>query len=388
MGWSVNRPTGLTHHQSNLSTKGYTLLTPGGGDVTYLIDIDGRVVHQWKFHHIKPGYGRLLRNGNLLMTGSDNALGPIHNHVDLKKPPPPFEERVRLLGGYHTTLCEVDWHGEVVWEYVNPYQHHDFFRFDTGNTLVPVWVELPDEMRKRVRGGLKRPREKLPPLIGDELLEIDPAGEEVRRIDVWQLLDPVKDPIFPSIRRWEWTHVNGIDVNADGHIVFSARHVNRLGIIDAAGALTWKFDQTEHQHQPTWVPAGANGDDGENILVFDNGHAASRVVEIDPRTNEIVWTFRGKPAYQFFSGHISGAVQLPTRNVLVCEGTSGRLFEVNRAGEVVWEWINPFLNTDPRGEPTVSIYRAHRYAADYPGLSGRTLDAEAFGNLNRLHGLM
>ena len=245
MGWSVNRPTGLTHHQPNLSTKGYTLLTPGGGDVTYLIDIHGRVVHQWKFDHIKPGYGRLLRNGNLLMTGSDNGLEPPPNHDDIRKPPPPFEERVRMLGGYHTTLCEVDWHSEVVWEYVNPYQHHDFYRFDNGNTLVPIWVELPDEMRKRVRGGLKRPRETLPPLIGDELLEINPAGDEVRRIDVWQLLDPVKDPIFPSIRRWEWTHVNGIDVNAAGQVVFSARHVNRLGIIDAAGALEWTFDQTQ-----------------------------------------------------------------------------------------------------------------------------------------------
>ena len=92
-----------------------------------------------EFDHIKPGYGRLLRNGNLLMTGSDASLEPTRNHDDIRKPPPPFEERVRMLGGYHTTLCEADWHGEVVWEYVNAYQHHDFFRFANGNTLVPVW---------------------------------------------------------------------------------------------------------------------------------------------------------------------------------------------------------------------------------------------------------
>lgn len=387
MGWSVNRATGLTHHRPTLSTKGYTLLTPHGGDTTHLIDIEGRVVQQWKFEHIKPGYGRLLSNGNLLMTGSDADLKPPPNHDDPRTPAPPFEERVRMLGGYHTTLCEVNWQGEVIWEYVNPFQHHDFYRFDTGNTLVPVWVELPDDMRKRVRGGLRRPREKLPPLIGDELIEIDAAGQEVRRIDVWQLLDPVKDPIFPSIRRWEWTHVNGIDVNEAGEIVFSARHVNRLGIIDSAGTLTWKFDQTHHQHQPTWVP-GEGPDATPNVLIFDNGQSVSRVVEIDPRSSEIVWTYRGKPAYQFFSAHISGAVQLASRNVLICEGTSGRLFEVTRAGEVVWEWINPFLNTDAKGEPAVSIYRAHRYAPDHPGLAGRTLDPAAFGNLNRLHGLM
>ena len=299
MGWSVNRPTGLTFHRPTLATKGYTLLTPHGDDTTHLIDIDGRVVHQWKFEHIKPGYGRLLSNGNLLLTGSDASLKPPKQPADPSKPPPPFKERVRMLGGYHTTLCEVDWQGQVVWEYVNPVQHHDFFRFDNGHTLVPIWVEMPDEIRKRVRGGSKRPREKLPPLIGDELLEIDADGTEVRRIDVWQLLDPVKDPIFPSIGRWEWTHVNGIDVNGDGEIVFSARHVNRLGIIDASGALTWKFDKTYHQHQPTWV-AGETEDAPANVLVFDNGRASSRVVEIDPRSNEIVWSFAGRPASLVF----------------------------------------------------------------------------------------
>ena len=388
MGWSVARPTGLTFHRPALSTKGYTLLTPHGGDAALLIDMAGRIVHRWTFKHIRPGYGRLLRNGNLLMTGADVDQKP-PDPVDPSKPPPPFAERVKNLGGYHTTLCEVDWHGEVVWEYVNAFQHHDFFRFENGNTLVPVWIELPAELQRKVRGGRRRRREKLPRLIGDDLVEIDRDGKEVRRIHVWKLLDPVKDPIFPSVRRWEWTHVNGIDINESGEIVFSARHIDRVCILDADGKLTWKFDQTHGQHQPTWVGDDANGNRNtrSNILVFDNGDAASRVIEIDPRKNEIVWTYRAKPAVQFFSGHISGTVKLASGNVLVCEGTSGRLFEVNRAGEVVWEWINPFLNTDARGDPTVSVYRAHRYAPDHPALADRDLDPARFGNLNRLHGL-
>ena len=71
---------------------------------------------------------------------------------------------------------------------------------------------------------------------------------------------------------------------------------------------------------------------------------------MDPSSGEVVWSFRGAPAHQFFSGHISGASRLPTGNVLVCEGTSGRLFEVTRGGQVVWEWINPFVNNNSRGE--------------------------------------
>jgi outer membrane protein assembly factor BamB len=343
--------------------------------------MDGRVVHRWTFKHIHPGYGRLLNNGNLLMTGSDVNL-PDAPKDEPTKPPLPFEQHVTRLGGYHTTLVEVDWHGDIVWEYENRYQHHDFYRFENGNTMVPEWVELPDDLHKKVRGGFKMPRERLPRLLGDDLVEVDKEGKEVRRIHIWKLLDPVKDPIYPTTRRWEWTHVNSIDVNAKGDIVFSARNTNRVAIIDAdSGEIRWKFDRTHGQHNTTWV-------NDKNIQVYDNGQATSRVIEIDPETNEIIWTYHGVPFSQFFSGHISGASRLDSGNVLVCEGTSGRLFEVNQAREVVWEWINPFVNNNKRGEATVSIYRAHRYLPDHPALADRDLDPMQFKNLNSLNGLL
>ncbi len=380
MGWSVARPTGLTYHQANLSTKGYTLFTPHGDTNTYLIDIDGRIVHRWRFTHIRPGYGRLLKNGNLLMTGSDINL-PDPPPDEPTKAPVPFAQHITRLGGYHTTLCEVNWEGEVVWQYDNAAQHHDFYRFPNGNTMVPEWVELPDDLHKRVRGGYRKPRERLPRLLGDDLVEVDPNGVEVRRIHTWQLLDPVRDPIHVSRRRWEWTHLNGIDVNEAGDIVFSARNADRVAIIDhRSGEISWKFDKTHGQHNPTFTPNG-------NIQIFDNGTAGSRVLEVNPADNEIMWEYWGMPAQQFFSGHISGASRLESGNVLVCEGTSGRLFEVNQQRQVVWEFINPFLNQNKRGEPTVSIYRAHRYPADYPGLDGRDLDPARFANLNRSTGL-
>lgn len=380
MGWSIARPTGLTYHDASLSTKGYTLFTPHGAESTYLIDINGRVVHRWTFEGIKPGYGRLLESGNLLMSGSDVDL-PDPPKDEPTKAPPPFEQHITRLGGYHTTLVEVDWDGNVVWEYVNRAQHHDFVRLANGNTVVPEWVELSEDLHKRVKGGYRKPRERLPRLLGDDLVEVDAKGTEVRRIHTWQLLDPRKDPIDPITRRWEWTHINGIDINAEGDIVFSARNIDRVAIIDAgSGEIRWKFDKTHGQHNPTFTPDG-------HIQIFDNGHAGSRVLEVNPEDDEIVWQYSGKPMQQFFSGHISGASRLDNGNVLVCEGTSGRLFEVNRAGAVVWEFINPFLNHNKRGEPTVSIYRAHRYAPDFAGLAGRDLDPARFANFNRLNGL-
>jgi hypothetical protein len=314
------------------------------------------------------------------MTGSDVNL-PKPPPDEPTKPPPPFELHVTRLGGYHTTLVEVDWDGNVVWEYVNRGQHHDFHRFANGNTLVPEWVELSEDLHRKVRGGYRKPREKLPRLLGDDLVEVTPDLKEVRRIHTWLLLDPVKDAIDPTTRRWEWTHVNGIDVNAAGDVVFSARNCDRVAAIDGAtGKLRFKFDKVRGQHNPTWLPNG-------NVQIFDNGQDASKVIEVDPSSGEIVWTYRGAPSQQFFSGHISGASRLPSGNVLVCEGTSGRLFEVTQRQEVVWEWINPFVNNDSRGDPTVSIYRVHRYDVDHPAFANRDLDPARFRNLNQLNGL-
>ena len=72
-------------------------------------------------------------------------------------------------------LLEVDWDGNVVWEYENRFQHHDFHRFANGNTMVPEWVEVPEELHKLVRGGYTKPRERLPRLLGDDLVEVDRA---------------------------------------------------------------------------------------------------------------------------------------------------------------------------------------------------------------------
>lgn len=381
MGWSVNRATGLTFHRPGLSTKGYTLVTPAWDKEAYLVDIDGRIVHRWTFDTIDPGYGRLLDNGNLLMSGSDVNL-PEPPADEPTKPPPPFERHVTRLGGYKTTLLEVDWDGEVVWSYENLAQHHDFVRLPNGNTMVPEWVELSEELHRKVRGGYKEPRERLPRLLGDDIVEVDRHGTEVRRLHTWQLLDPIKDPINPTKRRWEWTHVNGIDVNSAGDIAFSARSNDRVGVIDGdTGELKMKFTEAVGQHHVTWT-------DDDHLLMFDNGRTTSPILQIAVPSGEIVWKYEADPVHQFFSNYMSGAERLWTGSVLVCEGSSGRLFEVTPGGDVVWEWINPFTNRRSSGSLAVGFYRAHRYPPDHPAFAGRDLDPARHANLNRLHGLV
>ncbi len=94
-----------------------------------------------------------------------------------------------------------------------------------------------------------------------------------------------------------------------------------------------------------------------NILIFDNGthrldHPIphSRVIEVDPATKEIVWSYQEHYPFDFYSPLISGAQRLPNGNTLICEGSFGRIFEVTMEREVVWEYVNPYFVAPPLPE--------------------------------------
>jgi hypothetical protein len=380
MGWSPFRATGLTHHFAPQSYKGYTLVTPTGGDSTYLLDMAGQVVHRWSLPDLRGWYARLQPDGTLLATGVDLKITP---QPLSETAAPGFEQQIRHLGGCYTRIQTMDWDGDVLWSYDNIAIHHDFLRLANGNLLLPLWVELPEDFARGVRGGFRqRPQ---PKLISDDIIEIDADGREVNRIHLWQLLDPVADPICPLEARTEWTHLNGIALDREGGLVFSCRNNSRVGIIDPSRTkLTWKygFPNLTHQHHPTVLPNG-------NIQIFDNGmhrHGAPRssVIEVNPKDSSTAWRYVAEPEAQFFSSHISGAERQPNDNTLICEGGPGRVFEVTRRGEIVWEWISPFA---PRIGVRSSIFRAHRYSPDFPGLHGKELDPERYAQLNRMYGL-
>lgn len=151
--------------------------------------------------------------------------------------------------------------------------------------------------------------------------------------------------------------------------------------------LTWKYGypNTFYQHHASALPNG-------NILVFDNGMnrlqslSYSRVIEVTTTDSKVAWQYEANPQQQFFSGHISGCQRLPNGNTLICEGTSGRIFEVTQTGDVAWEWINPIHHT--RGGMRMNwVFRAYRYGPDYPGLAGRELDPRRLASINSIYGL-
>jgi len=87
-------------------------------------------------------------------------------------------------------------------------------------------------------------------------------------------------------------------------------------------------------------------------------------LELDPISLQIVWQYTPVEAgfvipldaSRFYSPFVSSAQRLPNGNTLITEGSDGRIFEVTRAHELVWEYISPYWGK--RG--LNMVYRAYR----------------------------
>jgi hypothetical protein len=188
-------------------------------------------------------------------------------------------------------------------------------------------------------------------------------------------MEPEAYPITsPSDSRSEWTHGNGIAELPDGDILLSFRNISTVVRINRlSGEIVWKLGAPPlaGQHAPEPLPNG-------NILLFDNGpfrvdtgaQPFSRILEVNPRTREIVWQYQDGTGpgsnHFFFSSRVSNAQRLPNGNTLINEGLYGRFFEVTAEGDVVWEYVNPDFGPPtaaPKGQ-TNNVFRVYRYSAE------------------------
>jgi outer membrane protein assembly factor BamB len=364
MAWLTHRPIGLTHAAAG-AFDGYTIFSSVLGHHATIVDLQGQVVHQW--HHAEGiQHLKLLDDGHLL----------------IQTLPPKDAGGAELIGGSAGAMIELDWDGNTVWEHRDVQQHHDYVRLANGNTLYLAWEKMPKEVCEQIRGG--HHHEEDPELMwGDLVREIDPGGVLLREWKSWEHLSFEDDVICPLESRKEWTHANSLEVLGNGDWLISFRLTNTVAIVDGVtGQLkwTWGRDQLSHQHNAQMLPGG-------NVLIFDNGchrkrgPSYSRIVEVDPASGEIVWSYVNPTVLAFYSFMVSGCQRLANGNTLVTEGASGRLFEVTAEHEVVWEYVSPW--TLPSGfGPTPAVFRSYRLAPDDARIRGRSLSSARYAALN------
>jgi len=347
-------PKGVTVNMTSKAYNGFTLFAPLGAKVVALIDMEGRTVHTWKTPYPVGLCGELLPDGNLIYSGYIGN-GPLAE-----------------LEGASGELLEVDWDGSVVWNYRDLHLHHTFCRMPNGHTMVVRWVEIPRNLATRVKGGIPQ-TERHGIMWGDCCQELNPRGKVVWEWLSYEHLDPEADAICPLCPRDQWTEADSCTVLPDGDILISFKRINTICLVEkATGDVKWKWGPGElsHQHDARVLENG-------NILVFDNGfhsrgagYAFSRVLEVNPVTDNVEWEYRDEAHanVSFYSGFMSSCERLPNCNTLICEAQTGRVFEVNTKGEIVWEFVNPSYVFDPLYGNNNVLPFAHRYGPTYEGL--------------------
>jgi len=369
---------GLTIYEPTKAYDGYNFFCPFGTKDCWLMDMEGRFVHHWRVPYSPGGHGFLEPSGNVLYAGKLK---------DYQEMGYGWTSEFAGCGGM---LLEIDWDSNIVWQAEVPGQGHDFTRMPNGHIMYIAWEPkgiLPDEIAAKVKGG--RPGTELNGKIwGDVLIEIDRDGNRVWEWLGYEHLDPEIDAICPLENRTQWPYLNSVQICRDGNILLSTRYLNQITKIDYnTGKVIGRYGKGKifHQHDARELDNG-------NLTCFDNGTHRheykpeySRVVEIDPETDEIVWEYKANPPSDFHSPHSGGAERQPNGNTAIIETDKGRIFEVTLGCEIVWEYVNPRY-LPYHGRLSNMIWRVHRYPSDYPGLKGKDLDPGKLAWVNRVWG--
>jgi hypothetical protein len=343
--------TGVTVFDRGRAWPGYNLFCSRIAPEALLLDMDGNVVHRWS--HEQEDYklwdhAVLLANGDLIVLNKFKYIFKLH------------------------------WNSDLVWE-KKLAVHHEIAEAEDG-TLFVIEYSVAEHRGLNVRFA--------------NILHLDADGNELGRWSTYEHLDDLKRALDRASfldttldlreahggRRgrmdgareltFDYFHLNTITVLpetplgsvdsrfAAGNLLICLRNVNQLATICwETGDVLWGWGEgvLEWPHHPTML---ANG----NILVFDNGvvREYSRVLEIDPVSEAVVWEYMADPPEAFFTPQKGSSQRLTNGNTLICEGDRGRVFEVTRSGETVWEWYNPLMEEGRR----VQVYRMMRYPAD------------------------
>jgi hypothetical protein len=342
--------SGVVRHDRERTYPGYNLYCSRTTPFAHLMDMDGAIAHSWTYETADTAiweHAVMLENGDLLVT--------------------------RKM----TSLIRLDWDSRLLWE--TPMEvHHEITPLPDG-TIYTIAREI------REHRGLEIRFPSIMRLSADgEVLErwstYERLGEIKAGFDQRSFLDTILDNLLaesdsaaiyedihsqPGMFRlrarheyYDYLHLNTITRLPDtalgrrdarfeeGNLLICFRNINQIGILHRdTKEIVWAWGEGvfEWPHHPTMLENG-------NILIFDNGvkRHYSRVVELEPLSEEIVWDYRADPPASFFTSQRGSAQRLPNGNTLICDGNGGRAFEVDAAGEIVWEWFNPDVKNGRR----------------------------------------
>jgi len=344
---SGTAPYGVVLHDPERAQEGLNLYTSGHGPEAVLMDMDGHVVHRWRYPF-------------------DRAFPETTPTADTE-----FFRRARLLAGgrllvlYQTGgLAFLDRGSHLLGRCPGNF-YNDFDASREGR----IWT-LAKEVRSAADEAAR---------LDDFLVLLEHRGDgagchEVRRLSLTALLraSPFAALLEPMAAAGDVLHSNAVAeldgryaetsaLFAAGNLLVSIRELDLVAIVDPnAERVLWaRRGPWKGQHDPSLL---ANG----HLLLFDNQGGeggASRLVEVDPVSGDLPWTWSGEPPASFASAIAGTCARLANGDTLVTESVPGRAFELDPDGRVVWEFRTPH-RTGPKDLLVAMLFELQRLPLD------------------------
>jgi hypothetical protein len=245
---------------------------------------------------------------------------------------------------------------------------HELLLLPNGHWLLLGFDPQPVDMSTIVAGG-----KTTATVLGAVIQELD---AEKNVVFEWRSFDfiPITDATHEVLTAAaiDYVHPNGLEVDTDGNILLSSRHLDEITKISrSTGEIIWRLGGKNNQftfvndtigfsHQHS-IRRIANG----NVILFDNGNfhtvKNSRAIEYrldeQNKTATLVWQYRHTP--NLYSSAMGSVQRLPNGNTLIGWGSLPRVTEVDSAGTTRLEMLLP---------TNLISYRAFRF----PGPSSPT----------------
>lgn len=386
---------GITFDDPQKAFDGFTLYTSTQGTSATLIDMRGNRVHQWSrpFSTVWPDpphvkhplpddsihwfRSRVFPNGDLLAIYQADTDTP---------------------HGYG--LAKLDKDSNLLWAYSDNV-HHDLDIGEDGR----IYTLAHQVSTEKLEGF----NSIVPPYLGDYLVILSPEGKQLEKISIIGairqshfslMLNSVRagglasqssllltespqsecstqsanpdsaKPILSQrlLESCDVLHANSVKVLTramtenlpqlkEGQVLISLCFLNTVVVLDVpTRKIVWAA-------QGVWrMQHDAEILDNGHLLLYDNlGEPQNtRVLEFDPKTSEYSWSYSNENSTVFFTPHRGMKQHLPNGNVLIVDADGGRLFEVNSAKDLVWEFGCSAGNDFPKAHAILT--GAHRYS--------------------------
>ncbi len=413
------------------SFNGYTLFAPTRGSTSYLIDNCGNQINTWSSEFAPAVSAYLLENGDLLRTARIlNSPFPTITVGGKGGRLERYDWEGNLVWSYNYSDDNTIQHHDIqalengnilmlAWRFFSEEQAQQLGRSAAGELWAEEIIEI--EPVGTDAANIVWQWSALNHIVQDNDSGLENFGVINQFPERWNINYSPEGSIA------DWLHFNSISYNPIyDQIMLSSKHLSEIYVIDHStttaesmshsggnygkgGDILYRWGNpiaynsgtpSDHfffgQHDAHWIPEGRP--DAGKIMVYNNGENRpagnfSTVDIINPPIADDgsfptlssgnflpddLYSSYGENAEGFYSSILSGAQRQPNGNTVICEGVKGRIFEINPENEIVWEYISPTTGNAPFTQGDINInnndlFRAYRYAADYPAFTDRDL---------------